>query len=130
MAPRNRHETYLAALPGDWTTRRIDEVGAVVGGSTPRRGVLAFWAGTIPWVTPGELTALPTKYLEGTREQITAQGLASCGAQLLPPDSLLVTSRATVGAVALNRNPTATNQGFKSVVCKADQADPHYLYHL
>jgi len=80
-------------------------------------------------VTPGELTALSTKYLVLTRDHITEAGLDSCGSRLLPADSLLVTSRATIGSVALVRQPTATNQGFKSIVFKRG-CDPSFYFHL
>lgn len=107
----------------------VAELGSVHGGSTPARSVPRYWGGEIPWVTPGELTGLLTKYLTATAECITRAGLDSCGACVLPPDTLLVTSRATLGAVALIRSATATNQGFKSIVF-AREAEPHYYYHL
>lgn len=123
------HRAYLDSLPAEWAIRPTQAIGEVVGGSTPSRAVERFWGGTVPWVTPGELTVLAGKYLETTREKITDAGLASCGAKLLPADTLLVTSRATLGAVALTKVPTATNQGFKSVVF-TNGHDPHFYYHL
>ena len=118
-----------AGLPGDWTVQPIRALGDVHGGSTPSRHVSRFWAGAIPWVTPGELTVLSAKYLSKTRECISEAGIASCGAKLLPKDTLLVTTRATLGAVALISTPTATNQGFKSIVFH-DGSDPHFYFHL
>ncbi len=112
-----------------WATKTISELGTIIGGSTPRRSVARYWGGDIPWVTPGELTGLKTKYLESTRERITAAGLESCGASLLPTDALLVTSRATLGSVALVRQPTATNQGFKSIVFRPG-FNPSFYFHL
>ena len=126
---RNRHELFLDDLPTDWDKARIDELGEVVGGSTPSRANPRFWGGDISWVTPGELTGLSTKYLGETREEITEAGLASCGARLLQAESLLVTSRATLGAVALAKAPLATNQGFKSITFDSRCA-PSFFYHL
>jgi len=91
--------------------------------------VSTYWGGDIPWVTPGELTNRKTKYLTETKECITKAGLASCAATLVPTDSLLVTTRATLGSVALAAIPVATNQGFRSLVFK-EEADPHFFYHL
>lgn len=105
------------------------EVGRIVSGGTPSRDAPSLWGGGIPWVTPGELTALPTKEIEKTAETISAAGLAGSGANLLPVNSLLITSRATLGARAVNTVPMATNQGFKSLV-PFDRRFTDYLYHL
>ena len=112
-----------------WEARAVEDIGDVVGGSTPSRAVPAYWDGDIPWVTPGDITSLDSKFLSHTRDRITAAGLASCGARLLPPGTLLVTSRATLGAVAIAACAVATNQGFKSIVCGSD-TDPNFYYHL
>lgn len=125
----SRHDEYLAALPRQWDQLPIDAIGVVHSGSTPSRSVPSYWDGDIPWVTPGELTGLKGKYIESTQDKITQAGLSNCAATLLPRDTLLVTTRATVGSVALAAVPTATNQGFRAVVLK-DGADPHFFYHL
>ena len=125
----NAHEQYLSGLPSEWPRRRLGELGQIHSGSTPSRAVSGFWNGDIPWVTPGELTHLKEKYLDGTAECITRSGLASCGASLLPRDALLVTTRATIGSVALATTPIATNQGFKSLVLGATSS-PDFYYHL
>jgi type I restriction enzyme, S subunit len=123
------HDRYLARLPGDWPRRELREICArIVSGGTPSRDDPAYWDGSIPWVTPGELTGLPTKYLVDTEERITDLGLASSGATLVPRDSLLVTTRATLGSVALAAKPLATNQGFKSAVFGSN-IDATFFYH-
>lgn len=122
-------ERHVARLPEDWRIVNVGELGSIVGGSTPSRNIARFWNGDIPWVTPGELTGLATTYLLDTREHITKAGMDSCGTRLLPEDSLLVTSRATIGSVALVRKPTATNQGFKSIIFGRG-AEPRFYYHL
>lgn len=115
--------------PRDWCMTSLGEIASIYTGSTPSRAVPAFWEGDIPWVTPGELTGLKTKYLNGTRESITKAGLTSCAATLVPKDTLLVTTRATLGSSALSAMPVTTNQGFRSLVF-GGQADPHFFYHL
>ncbi len=129
MSVQLAHERFLNLLPSDWDVKSICDLGSIVGGSTPSRGVKRYWGGEIPWVTPGELTSLAFKYLGDTEEHITQAGLEGCGAHLLPAKTLLVTSRATIGAVALASRPTSTNQGFKSVVF-GPGTEPGFYFHL
>lgn len=87
----------------------------VYGGSTPRTTVPEYWDGHIPWATPTEVTRLESPYLLETSRMITDQGLASSTAVLHPPGTIFMTSRATIGAFAVNQVPAATNQGFIAV---------------
>ncbi len=128
-APRHQYEAFLCQLPADWDHQEITQLGAVVGGGTPSREVPSFWLGPIPWVTPGEVSGEASKLLHDTQEHISPSGLAGSGANLLPAGSLLVTTRATLGARAINAVPMATNQGFKSIVFKKPE-EASYYYHL
>jgi type I restriction enzyme S subunit len=128
MSAESRYESMLEGLPTDWGTVPIAELGKVVSGSTPSRDVPAYWGGKIPWVTPGELTGLNSKHISQTNESITSQGLSGSGANLLPEGSLLVTTRATLGARAINSVPMATNQGFKSIVFRNPGEADYYYY--
>ena len=118
-----------AAFPEGWRTKTLAEIASIHGGGTPSRQVPAYWGGTIPWVTPGEVTGHPTKYLTKTQDRITKAGLASSSATLLPVDSLLLTTRASLGAAVLSGVPIATNQGFQSLVF-GTSTNPHFFYHL
>ena len=130
MPTENAHQRYLAELPNSWSICDLRALGSIVGGSTPSRAISRFWNGNIPWVTPGEMTALVgTKFLNDTRERITRAGYESCGTRLLPPSSLLITTRATLGLVALAGCEVSTNQGFKSVVFCRDNY-PDFYFHL
>lgn len=126
---RSRHGEYLQTLPSEWRPAPVRSIGEVVSGSTPSRAVPSNWNGDIPWVAPGELTSLRSKYLTETRDHLTRAGLAGCSSGLLPVDTLLVTTRATIGVRALAGVQVATNQGFKSIVLNGE-ADPHFYYHL
>lgn len=128
-APCHQYEAFLRQLPADWDHQEITQLGAVVGGGTPSREVPSFWRGPIPWVTPGEVSGEASKLLHDTQEHISPSGLAGSGANLLPAGSLLVTTRATLGARAINAVPMATNQGFKSIVFKKPE-EASYYYHL
>ena len=127
--PRNEYVEYLRATPDRWAKVKMRDVGRIVSGGTPSRDAPSLWGGGIPWVTPGELTSLPTKEISDTNETISKSGLAGSGANLLPEKSLLITSRATLGSRAVNTVPMATNQGFKSLVPFNRQVTD-YLYHL
>ncbi len=127
--PAHEYQRFLQSLPADWGRKEIRQLGTVVGGGTPSRDVPSFWRGTIPWVTPGEVSGNATKFLQDTNEHISASGLAGSGANLLPAGSLMVTTRATLGARAINVVPMATNQGFKSIVFK-EAADAGFYLHL
>jgi type I restriction enzyme S subunit len=129
ILPRHQYDAFLRQLPKDWEQKEIKQIGAVIGGSTPSRDVPSFWRGSIPWVTPGEVSGEGAKLLHDTNDHISASGLAGSGANLLPAGSLLVTTRATLGARVINAVPMTTNQGFKSVVFKKSE-EASYYFHL
>ncbi len=113
----------------EWGMSRLRDLGKVVGGGTPSRERLEYWNGSIPWLTPRELTGNNEKYVSETHDCISQLGLVVSGARLLPEGSLLVTSRASIGSCALAGRPMATNQGFKNLVPSED-VDPSYLFYL
>lgn len=125
----HQYGAFLKLLPDDWEQKEITQIGSVVGGGTPSRDVPSFWRGAIPWVTPGEVSGENAKLFHDTTDHISASGLASSGANLLPAGSLLVTTRATLGARVINAVPMATNQGFKSIVFKRPE-EASYYFHL
>lgn len=102
----------------------FDEVATISGGATPSTKVADYWDGNIPWATPTDVTALRAPYLDDTARKITDLGLANCSSALFPVDSILMTSRATIGAFALAKVPVAVNQGF--VVAQAKQPFAQY----
>jgi type I restriction enzyme S subunit len=115
--------------PVSWPLVRLGDCCAVVGGATPKREVDEFWnSNDVPWVTPKDISKLNTLILDDAPEYISKKGLASCAAQVLPTNSLLLTSRAPIGNVAITGRPMATNQGFKSLI-PSDQVDVKYLYY-
>jgi len=117
-----------AELPDGWQVVRLDEIADVIGGSTPSRDRNEFWGGSIPWAVPSEITSLTGRYLTTTNECVTEAGLASAGLKTLPIGSILLTTRATIGAAAISTNPVATNQGFQNLVAKKG-ADSLWLYY-
>ena len=115
-------------VPDGWRAARLGDVAEVVGGSTPSRTQEEYWGGEVPWVVPSELTALSGRFLGASRESITVEGLKVAGLRILPAGSVLLTSRATIGATAVNTVPVTTNQGFQSLVGRSE-TDGLWLYY-
>ncbi len=122
-------KTRLPSFSGKWVTTTLGEAADIRNGATPSAQITAFWNGSIPWCTPTDITGTPGKYLLTTERSITAEGLASCAASLLPAGALLLCSRATIGEIKIAASPVCTNQGFKSLVCK-DGVSNEFLYYL
>lgn len=102
----------------------------IFGGGTPSTKNSGFWGGSTHWATPSDITALQHPYLFDTDRLITTSGLDACNSPLLPEGSVLMTSRATIGAFAINQVPTAVNQGFIAVVPETPQERWWILYHM
>lgn len=113
--------------------RRVElfEIGKIVSGGTPDTTVNEYWDGNINWVTPTDITALKgAKYLYGTKRKITEKGLKNSSAEIIPINSIVITTRATIGEMAINKEPMTTNQGFKSVIPNPEKVNTEYLYYL
>ncbi len=105
-----------------------EAVADISGGGTPSTKVPEYWGGHILWVTPTDVTALPAPYLDRTDRMITREGFDACASGLHPVGSILMTSRATIGAFALAKLPLAVNQGFIVVNAK-NPAHQWWLFH-
>lgn len=112
-----------------WRTTTLGACCEIISGATPSTGDPRLWDGEIAWATPKDLSGLDSKFISVTERRITRAGLDSCTASVLPPYSVLFSSRAPIGHVAINTVPMATNQGFKSFIPNSDELDPHFLYH-
>ncbi len=99
----------------------------IINGSTPSTDIPEYWNGDILWATPSDLGDLRTIYCEDTEKKITVAGLDSCSTTILPIGTVLLTSRAPVGNLAITKKPMCTNQGFKSFVPR-DGVNGLYLY--
>ena len=111
-----------------WPKACLGDVAQVVSGATPKSSVDHYWDGDIPWITPADLSRLEGKEVTATSRLLTEAGLSSCSSRLLPPRSVLFSSRAPIGHVAINTVPMATNQGFKSFIPNQEILSPDYLY--
>ena len=117
-------------MAGEWIETTIGEIADVVGGSTPSTKDPANFDGHIPWLTPKDLSGPHRRYVERGERNLSEQGLRGCSAQLLPKNSVLLSSRAPIGYVAIAANPIATNQGFRSLVVKPEYHHEFLFYWL
>lgn len=115
-------------LPDSWMFVRLKHIGEIVGGGTPKTNISEYWDGNIPWLTPADFSGHEEMYVASGARMITEFGLKSSSAQMLPANSVLYSSRAPIGYIAIAENPVSTNQGFKSVV-PYDFAMSPYLYY-
>ncbi len=109
-------------------TATYGDVAVIGGGGTPSTAVAEYWDGDIAWVTPTDVTQLDLPYLAETSRTLTSEGARASSSPLYPEGSILMTSRATIGAFALAMAPTTVNQGFIVVQARAD-ADRWWLLH-
>ena len=111
---------------GEWETKSINDLADVIGGGTPDTTVKSYWDGGIQWFTPSEIGK--NKFVDASLRTITEDGLNNSSAKLLPPNTILLSSRATIGECSLSLRVCATNQGFQSLVSKKCNVD--FLYYL
>ena len=111
----------------EWVECALDEIGEIIGGATPSTKIEEYYGGTIPWITPKDLSSYEDRYIAYGERNITEKGLASCSAKLLPKGTILFTSRAPIGYVAIASQEMCTNQGFKNVVAN-EKVDSLFLY--
>jgi len=115
-------------MKGEWVDVAIGDIAEIVGGSTPSTADKSNFDGDIPWLTPKDLSEPHDRYVSHGERRLSAKGLASCSARLLPRNSVLLSSRAPIGYVAIAANQIATNQGFRSLVLGPGN-DHEFLYY-
>ena len=113
----------------EWKTVKIADLGQVMGGATPSTKDPKNYSGNIPWITPKDLSVFNGRFISQGERNITQKGLESCSTHILPKNSVLFSSRAPIGYMAIAANELCTNQGFKSVIPNSD-TDYLFLYYL
>lgn len=116
----------LTAQKKEW--KAVREVGTVVGGSTPKTSVAGYWNGEYRWLSPAELEQ-DSGVIFDSAKKITKAGIESCSLQELPVGTVILSSRAPIGKLAIAGNTFYCNQGFKNIVC-SERVVPRYLYSL
>jgi type I restriction enzyme S subunit len=112
----------------DWPVKTLGEVCEVVNGATPDTKVKEYWGGSHAWITPAEMGNLDSPFLSMSRRTLSDEGLSSCSASLVPPKTVILSSRAPIGHLVINEVPMATNQGCKSLVPR-EGLDFNFLYY-
>jgi len=122
-------QTEIGWIPEEWEVKSIGEVADVIGGGTPSTKNQEFWDGDIPWITPKDLSSLNFRYIKRGERNITKKGLDNSSAKLLPEGTVLLTTRAPVGYLAIAAKELATNQGFRSLIPK-NKILSEFLFYL
>jgi type I restriction enzyme S subunit len=125
---QERDENLFANLPKTWRVATIGDVAEVVSGGTPSTKREDYFGGIIPWITPADLSGYGEKRIRKGRRNISEKGLSESSAVLLPEGSVIFSSRAPIGYVAIAANPLATNQGCKNFI-PSEAVFSDYLYY-
>ena len=119
-------DSPLGRNPQGWGVKTVADAFVISGGGTPSRKQAEYWEdGTIQWYSPSDLTGAGTMFMDDSSDHITERGLAQSSARMLPARSVMLTSRATIGAIAINTQPACTNQGF--ITCLPNDRVPLYF---
>ncbi|MGG4009792.1 restriction endonuclease subunit S, partial [Geobacillus stearothermophilus] len=110
-------ESELGMIPEGWECIEIGEAVSVLGGGTPKTSVKEYWEnGDINWFSPTDLTTQKSLFISKSSKKITKLGLEKSSAKLFPPYCVMMTSRATIGEISINREEACTNQGFITLI--------------
>ncbi|ELY2765545.1 restriction endonuclease subunit S [Klebsiella quasipneumoniae] len=122
-------ESELGEIPEGWCVKTVAETFQIMGGGTPSKKVPEYWdGGDINWFSPTDLTKSSSAFMEESSSKITELGLKKSSAKMFPEKSVMMTSRATIGVVAINTQPATTNQGF--ITCLPNDEFPlNLMYH-
>ncbi|MFC0016083.1 MULTISPECIES: restriction endonuclease subunit S [Allobacillus] len=121
-------DSKLGRIPKGWEVTTIKDSLRIYGGGTPKTKIEDYWLdGVINWFTPTDVTSSRSIYLTSSAKKISNLGLDKSSAKLFPPYSIMMTSRATLGEVAINREASSTNQGFINIIPN-EQFRLFYIY--
>ena len=125
LVPENQ---WPYILPENWCWTRLGKITNIVGGGTPSSSKKEYYDnGTIPWLSPADLSGYSDIYISRGQKNITELGLSKSSARLMPKDTVLLSSRAPIGYVAIASNSISTNQGFKNFL-PSDAFYSRFLY--
>ena len=124
-------EPFGGKMPEGWRMGKLSEIGTIVGGSTPSKAKSEYYAKKgIAWITPKDLSNDKSKFISHGEIDITEQGFKNCSAIKMPKGTILYSSRAPIGYIAIAKNELTTNQGFKSVIPNDDIGNAYIYYFL
>ena len=114
---------------GEWEERAVSSLGKIYSGGTPSTSNTEYWDGDINWITPTDITKQDSRYINFSLRKITLEGLENSSAKLVPAGSLLICTRATIGAMAITSHEMCTNQGFKNIIPNS-KTNIEFVYYL
>ncbi len=120
---------WIGKIPQSWNIKTLRRLARVVNGATPKSDVPEFWDGNIKWATPEDLGKNEGKFISETRRMITEKGFESCGTNLLPKGSVVLSTRAPIGLCAVNTVPMCINQGCRGVIPEKE-LDTSFAYYV
>lgn len=126
--PRLRFPEFREA--GEWTTESLSKIARITQGGTPSTSVPEYWNGEVQWITPAEMGKDVSPYISRTVRALTQDGLRNCSSELLPEGSIILSTRAPIGHLAINTVPMAINQGCRGIVVNANHDSKFVYYHL
>ncbi|RJG34396.1 restriction endonuclease subunit S [Staphylococcus haemolyticus] len=123
-------DSELGEIPKGWRVETLEKLGSIVGGGTPSKKNKEYYTNNgIPWITPKDLSKNRNIYISHGENDISELGLNKSSAKLLEKNSVLFSSRAPIGYIAINNIPVTTNQGFKSIVPN-EEMNPYFIYFI
>jgi len=126
--PGHQNTRFVKGVPEGWEMQRVEKAFEFTGGGTPSKSNSSYWNdGTVNWFTPSDITGSKGIFLSDSEDKCSEEGLARSSARLFPEYSVMMTSRATIGAIGINTTPACTNQGFISCIPNKRFTLP-YLY--
>lgn len=122
--------TDIGKIPVEWDVKTIQEIGEVISGGTPKTKEDSYWDGNVSWITPKDLSSFTERYIKEGERSITEAGLKNSSAKLLPKGTVLFSSRAPIGYIAIANKELCTNQGFKNIVCDKKYSSNEFVYYM
>lgn len=123
-------ETEIGEIPKDWEVKKVEDMAEVSGGTTPSTKKKEYWDGDVPWITPKDLAEYDYRYITRGERNISKKAVEECSMRIYPPGTILLTSRAPIGYVAIAKTHLTTNQGFRNIIPKDNKISSEYLYYL
>ena len=124
-----RTKNYMKTKIMELNKYKLGDIADIINGATPSTSCEDNYDGEIVWITPKDLSDQKAKYIEHGSRNITRKGFNSCSAQMIPAYNILMSSRAPIGLLAINKTECCTNQGFKNIVVDRSICDVDFLYY-
>lgn len=121
---------WLGSIPRNWNCIAIKNICKIVNGSTPKSSIEEYWDGDIDWFTPTDLSHKEAIQINDSLRKITNSGFLSCGTTMVPADTVILSSRAPIGSLAITKKAACTNQGCKSLITFSTQLCKYIYYSL